>query len=329
VPGAAQVPSSADQGRESAVSERDLVSNEARVVATICSHCESASRTNEEILTSLVQQIRELQELLQRHVQSTCDSSAPQSTGLASEQIDELMWEIRQRDLQISTLQRELETAEQQRLELASRIANDNVRKVVQTADSSIAESLSWEERKQLILKQLEDDSFDHEAFLATLQVDENKHSSALNFVAESLSELEELRQELDRKDSEIRELHCLLEQQSGQREGGLAVGAAAIAMMLDEDSLVIEERARLKQLQAEWEEKFRQGEIEASLERAKLSRDRQELAKRQSEWELEVEHLQRELRYLKETATPENPTAGSSKRRWLQKLGISDTSNR
>ena len=51
---------------------------------------------------------------------------------------------------------------------------------------------------------------------------------------------------------------------------------------MIDENELVVQERERLQMLQVEWEEKFREGEIQASLERAKLSRERQELANTQ-----------------------------------------------
>ena len=97
-----------------------------------------------------------------------------------------------------------------------------------------------------------------------------------------------------------------------------MAIGAAAIAEMIDSDELVQQERERLQLLQAEWEEKFRQGEIEASLERAKLSRERQELAKKQAELEEQLEHARRESRHA-------NENGSASKRRWLVKLGLSD----
>ena len=123
---------------------------------------------------------------------------------------------------------------------------------------------------------------------------------------------------ELSRRDDEIRELRCLLQQQSETRECGVAIGAAAIAQMIDADELVQEERQRLQLLQAEWEEKFRQGEIEASLERAKLSRERQQLAVKQTELEEQLEHLRRESRQDQEVGS-------ASSRRWLVKLGLTE----
>ena len=124
-------------------------------------------------------------------------------------------------------------------------------------------------------------------------------------------------RGELERRDEEIHELRSLLEEQSGTRGDGVAVGAAAIAEMLDADELVQQERERLQALQQQWEEKFRESEIEASLERAKLSRERLELARKNSELEERLEHLRREARQAEET--------GPSSRRWLAKLGLAD----
>ena len=88
---------------------------------------------------------------------------------------------------------------------------------------------------------------------------------------------------------------------------------------MLDSDELVQQERERLQMLQAEWQEKFRQGEIEASLERAKLSRERQELAKKQDELQERLERNQREARQ----AQGKKGSSSASSGRWLAKLGL------
>ena len=179
----------------------------------------------------------------------------------------------------------------------------------------------------------MESDTFDTEAFVSGLQSSNKIQSqhSADGLVLDPVAYIEQLCTELDRRNNELKsknqeigELHCLLEHQGGAREGGLAVGAAAIAQMMDNDELVSEERERLKQLQAEWEEKFRKGEIEASLERAKLSRERQELAKREAELEEQLEHMKRELRLVNESSN----SGSSSSRRWLQKLGLGEPKN-
>ncbi len=120
------------------------------------------------------------------------------------------------------------------------------------------------------------------------------------------------------KREDEVHELRCLLDHQSETRDGGIAIGAAAIAGMIDEDQLVVQERERLQMLQAEWEEKFRQGEIQASLERAKLSRERLELANTKADLEEQLEHFRRESRQRQENDS-------GSTRKWLAKLGLSD----
>ena len=129
---------------------------------------------------------------------------------------------------------------------------------------------------------------------------------------------IERLRSEIECRDQEIIELRNLLDQQSETRSDGIAIGASAIADMLDADELVQLEREKLQELQAEWEEKFREGEIEASLERARLSRDRQEVLEKKAELELQLEHLQREYRQA-------NAANSRTSRRWLAKLGLAD----
>ena len=81
----------------------------------------------------------------------------------------------------------------------------------------------------------------------------------------------------------------------------------------------VREERERLQQMQEEWEEKFRQAEIEASLERAKLSRERQEVASKMADLEEQLAHAKRDSRH---SASDDDGTS----RRWLAKLGLADS---
>ena len=46
----------------------------------------------------------------------------------------------------------------------------------------------------------------------------------------------------------------------------------------MDEDAIIHQERATLKQLQEQWREKLRQAEIEISMERAQIARQKAEL---------------------------------------------------
>ncbi len=300
-----------------------------------CKSCDSLLQSNGLAFERLLDEINRLRGDIQNCITNSSDCGSQLDPGASGnpEQIDELLWQIRQRDGQLASLERERDSLEQQNQELASKLANQSVRKSVQTSNSSTNDALSWEERKKLILQQMESDTFDTEAFVSDLQSNHTiqSQSSADGLVLDPVAYIEQLCTELERRNNELKakneeigELHCLLEQQGGARAGGLAIGAAAIAQMMDSDELVSEERERLKQLQAEWEEKFRKGEIEASLERAKLSRERQELAKREAELEEQVEHMKRELRLVTESS---NSGTGSS-RRWLQKLGLGEPRN-
>jgi len=119
-------------------------------------------------------------------------------------------------------------------------------------------------------------------------------------------------------KEREIADLRELLEQQSNQ-VGELAVGAAAIAQIMDHDELIIQERERLQQAQEEWREKLRQAEVEISLERARIARERTELQEKQHALE-------------KQAAQQAPPSSDGkpaeklgSRGRWLTRLGLKD----
>ncbi|MEM6981018.1 MAG: hypothetical protein AAF539_15260 [Planctomycetota bacterium] len=96
-----------------------------------------------------------------------------------------------------------------------------------------------------------------------------------------------------------------------------MVTGAAAIAGLIDADELVQAERTRLQELKEQWEQKFRETEIAASLERAKLSRERQQIAKRATELEDQIDDLKRQQRDL---AVSDTEPQG---RRWLAELGL------
>ena len=112
--------------------------------------------------------------------------------------------------------------------------------------------AMDWEARKRQLLDSLaEDDDEDHRA--AHLEMEEviRKTDSAV-----------------DEKQREIDELKRTLQEQSGA-ERAADGNAAALTEILNKDEIVRQERKRLKQLEKAWEEKFRQAEIEMSVQRA------------------------------------------------------------
>lgn len=215
-------------------------------------------------------------------------------------------------DNQIGRLELQLQDLTQQNRELAGKVADSSVRQRMSPDESN--QSLSWEERKMLVLKQLEEDSFDAESFVANLPYHSEEQCETPELFVERIV------RELESRNREINDLRHLLEQQSATHSGQVAIGASAIAHMIDADELVQQERERLQTLQAEWEQRFREGEIEASLERATLSRERQELARRRAELEEELQHHRREI-----LSKVDGEGDTQSNRRWLVKLGLSD----
>jgi len=119
-------------------------------------------------------------------------------------------------------------------------------------------------------------------------------------------------------KDREISDLRELLEQQSNQ-VGELAVGAAAIAQIMDHDELIMAERERLQHAQEEWREKLKQAEIDISLERARLARERTELQEKQHSIDKQVSQQ------IPASADGKPTEKTTSRGRWLTRLGLKD----
>ncbi len=168
-------------------------------------------------------------------------------------------------------------------------------------------ESMTWEQRKKLIMQQFENES-------AAEDYAENSHGRI-----EIENILRTTQTEIDRRDKEIAELKAIVEQQSNTHEG-VAIGAAAIAQMLDSDELVKLEREKLAAIQREWEAKLREAEIQISTERAKLSRERAEL-------ETQSRILAEQMVNLppQNNSIPETKVDGKPVRRWLEHLGLRD----
>lgn len=163
---------------------------------------------------------------------------------------------------------------------------------------------LSWEAQKQRLLASLEE-SFDENEPEATAQ----------RLEMEELVKTTDLA--LSQKDEEIAELRQLLERQS-ENIGEVAVGAAAFGEIVDKDEIILQERQSLKVLQDELREKLRKAEIDISLERAKIARERVELDEK-------IRLLSQKKNGAVEgedaSSGPEKPTRG----RWLSRLGLND----
>lgn len=192
---------------------------------------------------------------------------------------------------QLEGAQREASELRMQNSDLADQLAR-------QSLSANIAEKLTWEERKQKLLEQLEADSTEG----AT------SHRERLDM--EEL--LQKTDHEIERRDTEIAELRKIVAEQSSAHQG-LAVGAAGIAQFLETDDLIQLEREKLRDLQLQWEQKLRDSEIELSRERARLARERLELDIRQNSLPANIK------------PTEGSDKTGSTRGNWLARLGLKE----
>ncbi len=167
--------------------------------------------------------------------------------------------------------------------------------------------SFDWESQKQRLLQQLETD-FD------ARQPEQAKDKLRIEDVIRNTDRI------VAEKDRELDELRQLLATQSAGVEAN-TTDMAARDQLLDADATVTVERDRLNQLQDEWREKLRKSEVEISIERAKLARER-----------LQMEERLRSLQDQSANADDEakrtdDPKSGNPPRgRWLTRLGLGGT---
>ncbi|MGY8771081.1 MAG: hypothetical protein ACKVH8_21935, partial [Pirellulales bacterium] len=134
--------------------------------------------------------------------------------------------------------------------------------------DSADDGVMDWEATKRKMLAQLEADCDE-----GNFEDAERKLS-----VKDAISKTD---QALKSKDEEIGELNEAIESMRAAGVGnneGVAMGAHAIGSLLDQDELIAHERDNLKQLQEEWKDKLRKAEVELSVERAKIARERADM---------------------------------------------------
>lgn len=214
-------------------------------------------------------------------------------------------------DEETDDLKRRFEMAVQDVRELKTKNAEltEQLTKAKQSAGSVPAAigggGSDWESLKQKLLADLETD-FDGAD--ETQKHDKLTVQGAIKITDQVVAE----------KDRELEELRQLLDSQA-QQVGEVAVGAAAVAQMFDSDELILQERESLKQLQDGLREQLRQAELDISIERAKLARERAEL-------EEKVRYIESEKAHLPAGADAhgdKGKKAGG--RKWLTRLGLGD----
>jgi len=167
--------------------------------------------------------------------------------------------------------------------------------------------TLDWEAQKARIMATLESD-FEEE------NEDDVAERLKIEQVVENTQEI------VAAKEREIEDLQQLLSSQSS-RLGDVAVGAAALGELLDQDAVIQEERENLRRLQVEWEEKLRQAEIGLSVERAGIARQRAEIKEKLRAAEELGAKAADGQKPFETSSKGEQPARG----RWLTRLGLKD----
>ncbi len=188
------------------------------------------------------------------------------------------------------------------------------------TATFEVPQGSTWEEQKLALLR-----SFEME-------------SETIGLSTMSPSELESLfattKQKIADRDLQIQELREMLDMQSRVTADGFAMGASAVSQILDTDPFIQEERVRLKQVQDELQQKLRDAEIEISVERARIARDRLSLQNASQTFAEESSAASAnnaatlEAQQFNSNQSIERKLVPGSiprTRRWLQRLGLRD----
>jgi len=154
----------------------------------------------------------------------------------------------------------------------------------------------SWETFKGRVLAAMEAEEVGSEE--PTAQTSQQKRIQ----IEEVLAKTEAL---LAAKEQELQTLRHLLENQSANL-GAVAVGAAAVGQLLDQDEIIRQQRETLQRLETEWREKLRQAEVELSLERAALARKQAELDEKLREVEELRTQLSSQASHMEDKKPPE-----------------------
>lgn len=253
----------------------------------------------------------------QRH-----DELAEVNRRLESER-DALKDRVEQTDRRLAELQRQLDNAAssnaggedyRSRYELAieevQKLSEQNdmlaqeltdIRRGTTSRSPETSEATDWEAQKRRLLAALEN-------------LDENDGKESAERI-EIETVIQTTNAVIAAKDQEIAQLRQAVGDHADEPESSLA-GSPNIGEVLDQDEIIQQEREKFRQLQSELEGKLRQAEIELSIERADIARQR-----------IEVEEI---MRQFAESGSPANANAVGtttddkpSGRRWLARLGL------
>jgi chromosome segregation ATPase len=203
---------------------------------------------------------------------------------------------------QIADLQRRFELAVEDVRELKTK--NAELESRVASAGRSVSHSdaggMDWESQKRRMLASLEDEGGS--------EIDAERQQERANI--ENTIEMTDA--VVAEKDREIQQLQTQLAEAASQKPAAADhVRQQKIDELVNADEVVAEHRMRIAQLEREMEDKLRAAELELSVERAKVAREKTEL----EELRIDVESRRQ--------SHDSGAAVGTPRRRWLSKLGL------
>ncbi|MCE9606992.1 MAG: hypothetical protein K8U03_19070 [Planctomycetia bacterium] len=275
--------------------ERKLAESSTVNTSALENEVRRLKRELDEYIESYEQCRQENAELHERLEQSQEAGSDDAAYDTLKSRYDETQSELRELQRRYLELQREREAA-------AS---------APNSSAAGGAMAMDWESQKRRLLASLEADAGSNDA---KSRGDRLTVEGAIRITDGVVQE----------KEREIAELKRVLEQQSCN-VGEVSIGAAALSGMLDQDDLIREHREQAEILKRQWEEKLRAAEIEISIERAKLGRERMELTEKRADIDSQMAKKGAELPASSPTVEDPKRTGGG---RWLARLGLRDREN-
>jgi chromosome segregation ATPase len=167
-------------------------------------------------------------------------------------------------------------------------------------APQEIGDAMDWESQKRRLLAALEDG---HEANNPVQKKDRATIESTIEITDAVVAE----------KDRQIAELQTQLAT-AGENAASEVDRNRRINELVDSDEVIAEHRQRVRELEREMEEKLRTAELELSVERAKMARQKVELDELKADLEAKRQAYE---------VTGTAPGQAPPKRRWRSKLGL------
>ncbi len=209
---------------------------------------------------------------------------------------------------QMSDLQRRFELAVEdvrelktKNAKLESQLGEANSRPAGRSARQDTG-GMDWESQKQRMLANLADDGDDRDD--SARQEERVKIEGTIEITDAVVAA----------KDRQIAELTAALETARNKPAENEGARSQELRDLIDADEVITEHRRRSQQFERETEDKLRAAELELSVERAKMARQKAELEELRS-------NLESQRQLYEASGGPSAP--GTPRRRWLSKLGI------